>query len=747
MLRFWILFSFIFTYITCDSQIIQGKVLGENNTPIENALVVAVDYEISTRTTKMGEFSFSSEFKQVVKIKISAIGYETFLGTVNPTENQTIVTLNKSHIDIEEVVVVSNYKGLLQKNNVTHIEVRKIAELKSIPTINLGEALATIPGVYQTSTGNGISKPVIRGLQGTRVVTLLNGLRIENQQWGGDHGMGVSELGIGSVEVIKGPASVLYGADALGGVLYLIDEPFAKQNHHEINASTQFSSNTVGTNNQLSYKISKKNWRLSTAGLYANHADFQLPNSRYAQNSRFNEQAGKLNFSYHKGNWILNVKYNFQANRAGIPGHTHDTIINPLSFQVSEQRRSKTIPAQVISNHFLWVENKFFLKRNEISLGTGYTSNRLTEFDEKVTIPGIDMHLSNLVFNGKVKYNWTEKLDLIYGVQSMFQSNVNGSKASETLLPNATTFDVGAFVLGTYSHKKWNVQVGGRGDVREIKSLEPFKGNAEITKTFPSLNGSIGVVRNSQKTTFRLNYSSGFRAPHLTELLANGFHHGALRYEIGNRNLKAERANQLDATFQFHHEHIEISVNPFVNLFNNFIYIDPMDTIIDGLPAFEYKQMNQAQLIGTDVGFHYHPHFAHWIHIENNVSYIIAEGNNGIMLPFIPQTRINTTLRFVVRMKSKFKLEEFTAQSSANLAQNRVSSYETRSPFYHLIHLGAQFKYASKQPISLQIGVRNLLNENYIDHLSRLKNIEMPHPGFNLFVGLKIHLEYQTKQK
>jgi iron complex outermembrane receptor protein len=306
MLRFWILFSFIFSYITCDSQIIQGKVLGENNIPIENALVVAVDYEISTRTTKLGEFSFTTEFKQTVKIKISAVGYETFLGTVNPTENQTIVTLNKSHIDIEEVVVVSNYKGLLQKNNVTHIEVRKIAELKSIPTINLGEALATIPGVYQTSTGNGISKPVIRGLQGTRVVTLLNGLRIENQQWGADHGLGLTETGIGNIELIKGPASLIYGSGAMAGVVNLIEDKDASKGEIDGYLNLRGYSNTLGFRSEAGVKGTSDNgfiWAFN--GAMESHADYLDGDGRTMGNTRFNTQ----NF---KGGIGLQKKYKKQ---------------------------------------------------------------------------------------------------------------------------------------------------------------------------------------------------------------------------------------------------------------------------------------------------------------------------------------------------------------------------------------------------------------------------------------------------
>ena len=114
------------------------------------------------------------------------------------------------HLDLQEVTVSSG-STVTQNKNPFHIESRKINDLNQIPALNLGELIGRIPGVYSSSLGNGISKPVVRGMQGMRVITLVNGLRLEGQQWGGDHGMGLSELGIGTAEIIKGPASLIYG--------------------------------------------------------------------------------------------------------------------------------------------------------------------------------------------------------------------------------------------------------------------------------------------------------------------------------------------------------------------------------------------------------------------------------------------------------------------------------------------------------------------------------------------------------
>src|SRR5690606_5427404 len=147
-------------------------------------------------------------------------------------------------------VVISTPFGKLQNENVTNVELVRLNQLNRIPGTTLSEAITNIPGVYQSSIGTGIGKPVIRGMSGTRVVTYLNGLRIENQQWGDDHGMGVTSVGIDAVEVIKGPASLLYGSDALGGVLYFVNQPYANLNKIEGYFQTRIESNSLGTENE-----------------------------------------------------------------------------------------------------------------------------------------------------------------------------------------------------------------------------------------------------------------------------------------------------------------------------------------------------------------------------------------------------------------------------------------------------------------------------------------------------------------
>lgn len=380
---------------------LNGRVIDkENKQPISNALVNFIDIDNSTTTDQAGAFRFLGEYPLNTRVKISAKGYETSIIILSDTLLDSIlIELSQTHIQLHEVTVSSS-TGILQSSTISNVENRKLSELNTIQTKNIGDAMANIPGVYNLSTGNGISKPVIRGLSGMRVLTYWNGLRIENQQWGGDHGLGLNENGIGGVEIIKGPASLLYGADALGGVLYFSDEPYAAQNtlEHSYSIKTH-ETNTQSTRNFIGLKkLAKQKLRLNVFGGYSNYADFELPNGLFAKNARYKKKL-KSSLGYYTRKWSVNIRYNLVQNRIGIPGHTHDTVFTPESFQTSMQKRSETIPAQVISNHYAFMDNTFYLKRSTLKLLTGFTYNNLKEFDEKITVPGIDMILTNYTYN------------------------------------------------------------------------------------------------------------------------------------------------------------------------------------------------------------------------------------------------------------------------------------------------------------------------------------------------------------
>jgi len=314
----------------------------------------------------------------------------------------------------------------------------------------------------------------------------------------------------------------------------------------------------------------------------------------------------------------------------------------------------------------------------------------------------------------------------------MFQSNTNGQKAEEILVPNSNFNDFGAYTLLKGTFNLWNVQAGARYDQRSITTKEVLDG---FDKSFNGVNYSAGISRSSKTLTTRLNASTGFRPPHISELLANGVHHATMQYLVGDRNFISESANQIDFYLGTHFDHLEIVINPFINQINNYIYKSPTDQTdtTSGLDIFEMKQTN-AVFSGGDIAIHYHPHIAHWLHLESNLSLLSTEES----LPFIPQNRLNNRIKIEFKGENKLKINSLSAQYVHFFVQENVARYETTSSAYQLINLGCTGNVSGKHQIDYSLGVNNLLNVKYIDHLSRLKTYEIPNPGRNIYVKLSL---------
>ena len=730
------------------SQVVKGKVIDkETGLGISFAELFCLETQNGTFSDIDGNWELENLVNFQITVLVKAEEFDSKLIKVENQETELIIQLEHSHIHLDEVII-STSDSKLQRYSVFPVESRKIADLNKIEQTNLIDAMSNIPGVYNFSTGNGIAKPVIRGLSGMRILTSQNGLRLENQQWGADHGFAVLNLGIDRVEIIKGPSSLIYGADALGGVIYLADEPYANLNKKEIKASTKFETNSMATLNKISFKKSKDNLRFAVYGGYFSRANytigdsnfFNISDKQFVTNSKNSGGSFKTAIGYNIKNWITNFRYQILYFQNGLPGHTHDPNPEVSSFLSNNRSRNYTIPAQKIFNHLAQWENKFYFKNDEVIAQIGFTSNELKEFGEKISIAGIDMTLQNFSHNIRWKHHFNKHFEIVSGTQGMLQSNTNDKNAEEILVPNSNFNDFGAYSLLKGTFNLWNIQAGARYDQRSITTQKVIGG---FDKIFNGVNYSVGISRSSKKITTRLNASTGFRPPHISELLADGVHHATMQYLVGDQNFKSERANQLDLYLGTHFDHLEIVINPFVNQINNYIYKiqrfddneQPEVDDYSGLFIFDMKQTD-AIFSGGDIAIHYHPHIAHWLHLESNLSLLANQDS----LPFIPQNRINNTIKIDFKSENKLNLNSLSAQYIHFFDQNNVAPYETSSSAYQLINLGCTGSISVKHKIDYSFGVNNLLNNKYIDHLSRLKTYEIPNPGRNIYIKLSLKL-------
>lgn len=682
--------------------------------------------EKGTVSDENGNFIISQVPSGSYKIVFSIIGYEAVSQTINtPLKNSLDIALTPSVIEMKEVIISTPFHKL-QSENVMKVEQQKISDLKSNGAATLSEGITNIAGVESVSTGLSIGKPVIRGLSSNRVLVYTQGVRLENQQFGDEHGLGLNESGIESVEVIKGPASLLYGSDALGGVLYFNPEKFAQENTTAGDLNANYFSNTQGYNTNAGIKTSGDNFKYIFRGSLTEHSDYKTKDYRVT-NTRFREQDFKTGFGYQKSNFKSEIRYNLNNSKLGIPEELGEQSTN----------RSPLIPFQEITNHVLSSKSNLFFENSSLDISLGLLYNDRKEFAEEAEngeALEAELHLKLKTFNYDVKYNLPKfgKFETIIGVQGMNQVNTN--YGPEELIPDATTNDAGILAVSHIHFEKADVQLGVRFDNRTLNI------STGDNKDFNSVNGALGIKLNVfENLTMRLNLASGYRAPNLAELTSDGVHEGTNRYEIGNINLKSEQNFQTDLVLEYNNEHIEFYANTFYNKINNYIFLTPNGNSIDGNPVFVYLQ-NNAQLYGGEFGLHIHPHPLDWLHLESSFETVTGKQNNKNYLPLIPANALSNTLRMEFQTKEISKAYAFL-KLKTTFKQKNVSIFETNSEGYNILSagFGGSFKLFNKE-LSMTVSGNNLTDKTYINHLSRLKTDGIYNMGRNITLGLTYNL-------
>lgn len=719
----------------------------EAGSPLFGANIYFPQLEKGTISDENGQFKINGLPTGSYKIVVSSVGFQSYSKTLTLQKgsNTLNVTLSPSAVEMEEVIVSTPFHKL-QRENVMKVERASMAELKKKGAVTLSQGITNVPGVESVSTGLGIGKPVIRGLSSNRVLVYTQGIRLENQQFGDEHGLGISDAGIESVEVIKGPASLLYGSDAMGGVLYLNPEKFANAGATDGDVNLNYFSNTTGFDGNVGIATSSEKLKFLIRGSAASHTDYETgkppspqsgnndSNATTVINSRFREYDLKTGLGYQSTSFKTELRYNYNNLKLGIP--------EEMGRQTSD--RTPESPYQQIDNHILSSKTNIFFDTSSLEATLGYTFNTRKEFEEGEEGAALDMDLAT--FNYNLQYHLPKwgHLETIFGVQGMHQTNSNFGE--EVLIPDATTDDVG--IMGT-SHLHFNndsdLQLGLRYDHRAIEGEANGVLGEEgfidaLDRKFNSFNAAIGYKQDFLKNvTGRINIASGFRAPNLAELTSNGVHEGTNRYEIGNGELKNEQNLQADLSLEYGNEHVEIYVNGFYNAINDYIFIEPNGSTIEGNAVFVYRQQD-AKLYGGEFGLHIHPHPLDWLHVESSFETVTGKSANDEYLPLIPANSLTNTLRteFAKRDSWLKTCYAFLTLKSV-FKQDKVSAFETTTDGYTLLSIGFGGKVSIfKQAVDIRVSGNNILDKDYVSHLSRLKTEGISNIGRNINIGISI---------
>ena len=748
---------------------LQGKITDKNGEPIIGVNIYLPELKTGATTNNQGVYEIDNLPKHTLSIQINSVGYKMILEKIDlGSVTHKDYVMQESITEITEVTVIGQGLNSQITKTPTPVSVVTLTELQQHPSTNIIDALSSQPGVSQITTGGGISKPVIRGLGYNRVVVVNDGVRQEGQQWGDEHGIEIDENQVNRAEILKGPASLLYGSDAMAGVISFFSAPILPQGKMQLNASANYQTNNGLMAYSLDYAGHKKTfvWDMRYSGKQA-HA-YQNKYDGYVYDSGFKENAASALLGV--SNWwgyshLTLSMYHLtpgivEGNRDSLSGKFTKDVILPdgtvgsaIATHNDLTSYSHQLPYQQVYHYKAVWNNNIMIGDGNLKASVGYQQNRRQEFANVLTPDNYGLYFQLHTVNYDVHYEMAERngYSFSFGMNGMGQHSLN--KGTEFLVPEYGLFDIGAFAVAKKSIGKLDLSGGIRFDNRSENGKDLYL-NADDTKTtasdpaavqrfsafsknFNGVSGSIGAsLQLNDHWITKLNLSRGFRAPSIGELASNGVHDGTVRYEIGNSGLKSEHSLQLDYELGYNTEHVSAKVNLFANNIRNYIYshkinsVNGGDSIQSGYSTYKFNSGN-ALLFGGEAYLDIHPHPLDWLHFENTFSYVHSELKNQSdstrYLPFTPAPKWTSDIRVDLDHTGKLlKNTYFSFGIEHDFKQaNIFSAYntETVTDAYTLLNagIGTDIVWNKHKLFSVIINGTNLADIAYQSHLSRLK--------------------------
>jgi len=775
---------------------ITGKVTdAKTGQPLAGASVYFSDLKRGTVANEVGVYKIQNTAQGSYLVEVSYAGYASIIETVGLTGNlQKDFALTPSIIENEAVTVTGVSSATSTRKTPIPVNVVRKENLFNNTSTNLIDNLTRIPGVSQVSTGPALSKPFIRGLGYNRVIVVNDGIRQEGQQWGDEHGIEIDELNVNRAEVLKGPASLMYGSDAMAGVINIISilpppEGSVRGNilggYQTNNRQRSLHADIGGNNNGFVWGL---------YGSYKAAADYKNKYDGYVFNSKFNERDFGGYIGLNK-NWGYSHLYlsKFDQRPGLVEGERDDATGQFLklvdnggveSQEIATDADFKStdpfIPKQRIQHSKIVSDNSFKIGKDRFTFVLGYQCNQRQEFGNILDPEEKSLYFDLNTLNYNVQYHFSEQKNwkTTLGVNGMQQTNKN--KGEEVLIPEYSLFDIGGFAYTQKTINQLTLSGGLRLDNRSLDSKE-FKEGSDVvfnqfTKNFSNVSGSAGLAYEASKMmTLKFNIARGYRAPNIPELSANGVHEGSFQYIHGNQDLKSETSLQTDGGILINSDHVSFEMNLFYNAIHNFIFLHKLqstaggDSILningDNFDVFAYGQQN-ARLFGTEFNLDFHPHPLDWLHIENTFSYVrgvLDESQDGSKnIPFIPATRLVDEVKVDFAKKGKAFRNGFVMVELDNtFDQNHPFTgfnTETATAGYSLLNaaIGGELASKGKTLFSLFFGANNISDKAYQNHLSRLKyapeNLSTGRTGVfnmgrNFSIKLNIPLNFTVKEK
>jgi len=785
--------SILYNYSNAQTNYeLKGTIVDENNEPLTGASVFLFPVKKGTITDTKGFFVIDELSKGTYIIEISFVGYKTLIDTISLSGNRTYnAQLNVSPLSLQEVVVTDNYPETRKKEESLNIEIVNDEYLKQNIGGSLMSSLERLPGVTTIDIGSGQSKPVIRGLGFNRVVVVENNIKHEAQQWGADHGLEIDQYAVDNIEVIKGPASLMYGSDAIGGIIDMKNKKIPAENSFggTVDLTGKTNNDLLGTSVSL---YGRKNWFFADVrATFLDYGDYKVPTDSVdiysyraaLYKNHLRNTAGKeqnLHFSFgitqkrfqSKFNLSnVNSKSGFFANAHGLEPRNVDANLHDKS------NRDIQYPYQTV-NHFKIINSSFYRwEKLKLEFDLGFQRNFRQEWSQYVQHgfmpatfpdsldfnPDLERQFEKLVYSGNVKFHYqlSDKTQINLGLNSEYQKNQIDGRSF--IIPEYSQFNVGGFIFAKHNFSdKSLAQAGVRYDYGHIvtskyydwysspvvkntdTTMQFLQRSGNINRSFSNVTWSIGYNYNPGKWSYKFNIGKSFRMPIAKELAANGVNYHHFSYEVGNAELSPEISYQLDAGIEYNTKRFAIETTPFLNYFSNYIYLNPTSEhnriYGNGNQVFNYTQ---CQILRYGAELHAHYELFKFMQIGIIGEYVYSEQlsgeKKGFTLPFSPPPSGIFNIKYK-KQKMKFVENAYLSMDYRITApQNNIVPPEETTKGYQFINVGMGGDIVFKnQRINISMQVQNLFNTKYFNHTSYYRLINVPEPGRNFIVNISM---------
>ena len=753
-----------------DGRVIDGQTL-QGISSVEIILLETGNRSFSNRE---GEWSIQVPPGDFT-LRFYHMGFEPHEERITLRSDSTIqVRLDSKPFEISTVLIRSsmNQNTLSKTTMNTRVLDKEFLEHNYHSTFSQG--LEKIPGINSITTGVGIAKPVIRGFSGNRITVNDHGIRQEGQQWGSDHGLEIDPYLVDRIEIIRGAASLVYGSDAMGGVINIMEPTVLPEGALNASVLGVYRGNNDHFGTSVSVSGRPSDWHFSGRVTVQDYGDYRVPASQFVYNSfelpivgeRLKNTAGSefhlaasAGRIFSKGSIRLSVS-NYNQQTGLFPGAVG--IPRSFTLQHDGDYRNTTIPMQEVSHFKAILNSKLLVGRGRLETDLGLQRNDRRERSFPHAHGQAPRPIGNLAhglllytgtLNSRFYRSFGENWNGTVGFSAQIQNN--DRKGFEFLLGNYESFQTGIFALTEFSpNEEISYSFGLRQDFGLVDihphfmpiyaSPEEIIGETqrgpEVNRSFGQPSGAAGISWNpSDMWNVKVNIGRSFRFPTPPELGMNGIHHGTFRHEMGDPNLDPESGWQLDVGIYRETEKLLLSLLPYANYFENFIFLRPTAQFSPLPEAGQMFVYTEARAFHTGAEFQAVWRAHEKLELESSLEYTYNYNlDNGLPIPFTPPLLNRTELTYYFQQEEEKELYVF-AEAVIAADQNLTDLNEPPTPGYQIFNAGVQVSRSwNKYALHFQLMIRNIGDTFYLNHLSRYRLLNLPEPGRNIMLSLRL---------